>query len=92
MRHYLATLHKRPDHHKKRFALVVSGSFTLLIFAIWILVNFGGPEPTPASANKSIEESSPIVSLMRGFGTGLQALFGGEGREAELEPVNNYGR
>lgn len=41
IKNYLATLHTKPDHHKKRFSLFVSGCITLLIFTIWATVNFG---------------------------------------------------
>jgi hypothetical protein len=41
IKNYLATLHTKPDHHKKRFSLLVAGSFTLLIFTVWATVNFG---------------------------------------------------
>ncbi|MEK7175863.1 MAG: hypothetical protein AAB695_00620 [Patescibacteria group bacterium] len=67
MRKYLATLHKRPPHHKKRFALLTSGAFTLLIFAIWVLVNFGQGEATPAAAEKSLEVVSPLESIKNNF-------------------------
>ncbi|MEK7227438.1 MAG: hypothetical protein AAB641_00925 [Patescibacteria group bacterium] len=67
MRKYLATLHKRPPHHKKRFALLTSGAFTLLIFAVWALVNFGEGDETPAAAEKSLEVINPLESLKNNF-------------------------
>lgn len=80
MRQYLATLHKRSHHHKKRFALLASGSFTLLVFGIWALVNFGSTplttSGTEASANRAIEEASPFGSLWRGLGASFSALRG----------------
>ncbi len=42
MKDYLKEIHTKPHHHKKRFAFLVSGSTTLLIFAVWSLVRFGG--------------------------------------------------
>lgn len=42
MKRYLSQIHTKPEAHKKRFALLVSGGFTLLIFAIWSVVMFGG--------------------------------------------------
>jgi len=41
MRKYLAELHKKPDHHKKQFALLASGTITLFIFGVWSLATFG---------------------------------------------------
>jgi len=80
MRQYLATLHKRPHHHKRRFALLASGGFTLLVFGIWALVNFGSTSlttsGTEASANKAVEEASPLGSLYRGLGASFEALRG----------------
>lgn len=89
MRQYLSTLHERPHSHKKRFALVTAGSFTLLIFAIWALATFGAPDPTPANANAAIEEVSPLGSLMRGVGVGFKAMMGTTNELKEgLEVVN----
>jgi len=82
MRTYLATLHKKSPSHKKRFALITSGTFTLLIFAIWALATFGpstfgtmdsGQE---ASANQAVGEANPFGSLLRGVGAGFKALTG----------------
>ena len=89
MRQYLATLHKRPVHHKKRFALVTAGSFTLLIFAIWALATFGREAPTTASANQAIEEANPFGSLWRGIGAGWESLINSTDElKAGLEAVN----
>lgn len=41
MRKYLSTIHQRSDTHKRHFAFAVSGGTTLMIFAIWTMVNFG---------------------------------------------------
>lgn len=90
MRTYLSTLHERPHTHKKRFALVTAGSFTLLIFAIWALATFGAQEPTPASANRAVEESSPIGALIRGMGTGFKAFVSGTSEVKESLEVVNY--
>lgn len=80
MRSYLATLHKRSDTHKKRFALAASGGFTLLIFGIWSMVNFGSASMpasgTAASVNKAVEEANPFGSLLRGVGTSFKAMMG----------------
>lgn len=77
MRKYLATLHKRPHHHKKRFALLTSASFTLLIFSIWALVNFGVDKESAVQANSAaVGEASPFGSLWRGLGASIEALRG----------------
>ncbi len=90
MRQYLATIHEKPPTHKKRFALVTAGSFTFLIFAIWALATFGPTvEPTTASANRAVQEVTPLNSLMRGIGAGFRALIGTTGEIKEgLETVN----
>ncbi|MDB5194784.1 MAG: hypothetical protein JWN50_798 [Parcubacteria group bacterium] len=68
VRKYLAGMHTRPEHHKKRFALAVSGSATLLIFTLWTLARFGaGGTPdtvaqTPVSDTSS-SALSPVASL-----------------------------
>lgn len=42
MKKYLSEIHKKPEAHKKRFALAVSGGFTLLMLMTWSVVSFGG--------------------------------------------------
>ena len=78
MRRYLATLHKRPHHHKKRFALLASGGFTLLVFGIWALVNFGTTPATQVEVygGAKEEQASPFGSLYRGLGASFEALRG----------------
>ena len=77
MRQYLATLHKRSRQHKKRFAFFASGGATLLIFAIWAVVNFGSLSTNSgqaASVNKIANEPNPFGSLMRGLESGFDSL------------------
>ena len=89
MRQYLATLHQKPDHHKKRFALLVSGSFTLLIFGIWFLVRTGG-ESVVAENSKEV---TPLGSFQASIGAALKVLRNDVGdRETGLETVQKYGR
>jgi hypothetical protein len=83
MRKYLATLHKRPDHHKKRFALLVSGGFTLAIFAVWSMVTLG-PNGTLAQDNRQLttdnqrqNEVSPFESLTSSVASGWQSVVEG---------------
>lgn len=78
MRKYLATLHKRPEHHQKNFALAVSGGVTLFIFAIWLLVNFGSVSAVSDTQTEEVatlgrvKEVSPLESL----GLSLAASWG----------------
>jgi hypothetical protein len=77
MRHYLATLHKRPHHHQKRFALITSGTFTLLIFGIWAMVNFPpsmADQPVVAESQKEVSEANPFGSLTRGMAASFESL------------------
>lgn len=98
MRKYLATLHKRPHHHKKRFALAASGGFTLLVFGIWALVNFGGEAATVANVQSAAaEQANPFGSLWRGLGASFQALRGNvdelkNGLEVINSQTDTYGR
>ncbi|OHA91947.1 MAG: hypothetical protein A3J09_00375 [Candidatus Zambryskibacteria bacterium RIFCSPLOWO2_02_FULL_51_21] len=78
MRKYLSTLHKRSPKHKKRFALLASGGFTLIIFAVWVAVNFGSTvlpgNGTEAAAKKAVEGPNPFGSLMRGLESSFESL------------------
>lgn len=79
MRKYLASLPERSDSHKKTFALLVSGGFTLFIFAIWALVNLGTPSGELAEGER-VEAESPLVSL----GSGLAGALGAIKTETKL--------
>ena len=75
MRQYLATLHTQPPHHKKRFALLTSAGFTLVIFLIWALVNFGGTTPEVVNGQaRSNKEVSPLSSLLGGVMASVRSL------------------
>jgi hypothetical protein len=69
MRRYLSTLHKRSHTHQKNFALAVSGGFSLLILAIWLLVRFGAVNPVVAEQAPhttelgTVKEVGPLESL-----------------------------
>jgi hypothetical protein len=82
MKKYLASLKDKPEPHKKRFALLVSGSATLVIFAIWTMVTFGGgtmDESKKANAQVT-KEVSPFASLREGLAAsfaGLSEALGG---------------
>ena len=80
MRKYLAELHKKPDHHKKQFALLVSGTITLFIFGIWSLVNFGigGKIVTEdngilVTSERTENEVSPFQLLRSSLASSLEA-------------------
>ncbi len=82
MKRYLATLHTKSDHHKKRFAFLASGSVTLLIFGIWSLATFGIGDEVAENLNNTEnrvateQEVSPLESLLSGVAASFQALRG----------------
>lgn len=91
MRKYLATLHKKPESHRRRFALLASSTITLFIFSIWSLVNFGLPENRQIAQQemRNVEEVSPFDSLRAGVGAAVQSLRGGFGEVKQgLEQVD----
>jgi len=81
MKKYLSELHTKPHHHKKRFALAVSGSVTLLIFAVWAVVRFGDV-PQIAKENSgpvnlaATVESSGFEQIIDGIESSWQSLTG----------------
>jgi len=91
MRKYLATIHTRSPYHKKRFAFLVSGGFTLLIFGVWSLATFGTAEKT---VTKNDNEFSPLESLKASVSTAFRVLRSDVDEvEKGLETVNQeYGR
>ena len=82
MRQYLATIHTRSDKHKKRFALLTSGGFTLFIFIIWSLVKFSpfGSDSNAVVANEvnvptnTANAISPLDNISSGISASFQAL------------------
>ena len=98
MRKYLAELHNKPDHHKRRFAFLASSTVTLFIFAIWSMATFGfntsilgGNESQTASiASAKIEEEvSPFQSIRMNIADSLDAIKNGWGELKEgLEAVD----
>jgi len=98
MRKYLATLHTKSDHHKKRFALIVSGCFTLLIFAIWLEVRFGPSDTQTVAATMQADTvngaPSPLESL-KASASEAWSLLSGQVDKAEeglksVDLQNNY--
>ena len=73
MDRYLAKLHKKPDHHKKRFALLASSTITLFIFGVWSLTTFG---VNSISREVVVEKSevSPLQSLRTSLASSFEAL------------------
>lgn len=78
---FLARLHKKPDHHKRRFAFMTSATITLLIFGVWSLatygvggVNIGGKGEDPILAETTKSEVGPMDSLRESLATGFEAL------------------
>lgn len=83
MRRYLAELHTKPDHHKRRFALFASSTITLFIFGVWSLATFGVNDKIIARNNVSVpstrvesNEISPFQSLRLSLAASLEAIRG----------------
>lgn len=101
MRHYLSTLHTRSESHKKRFAFLVSGGFTLMMFSLWSLATFGTggtieQERAVVAQKEEVREVTPFASLREGLATGLaglaEAIGGLTGGFKGAADLNNYGR
>ena len=73
MRKYLTTLHTRSNRHKKRFALLVSSFFTLFIFGMWSLVNFG-TSPSVVAEKEKVNEIGPFQSIRANLASSFDAL------------------
>lgn len=81
MKRYLVTLHKKPDHHKKQFAFLVSSTITLIIFGVWSLATFPplrlADQPVLAGGKNNASnasEVSPFQSLKMSLADTLSAL------------------
>lgn len=79
MNKYLHSLHKKPEHHKKRFALLASGTITLFIFGIWSFVNFAPQSNQLVSKSErdtsKVIEISPLQSMRLNLASSLEALL-----------------
>ena len=71
MRKYLAELHKKPDHQKRHFALLVSGTITLFIFGVWSMITFGINTGVMAEAENEV---SPFQSVRSSLASSLEAV------------------
>lgn len=83
MQNFFAKLHQKPDHHKKRFALLASSTITLFIFGFWSVATFGGSggvladvdtESQTASVIASENEVGPFKSLRSSLGGSISAI------------------
>lgn len=80
MRKYLAELHRKPDNHKKRFALLASGTITLFIFGVWSLATFGTSKGDIVAVNdhapavSAEREISPLQSLKMSLAASFAAV------------------
>jgi hypothetical protein len=78
MKEYLRTIHERTPSHRNRFALLVSGGTTLLIFGVWSLVVFGGQTAVLAEAPtpkvEEVEAESPFGGLSGGVANSFSAI------------------
>jgi hypothetical protein len=82
MRKYLAELHKKPVHHRKRFAFMASSTITLFILGVWSFSTFGinsgriadsGSE-SAISVRTENEEVGPLKSLRMNMAAGIEAI------------------
>lgn len=78
MKKYLNNLYNKPDHHKKRFALLASGTITLIIFGFWSLTVFPqtAQEQIAQETTESVavKEVSPFESIGMNLASSLEAL------------------
>jgi len=79
MDRYLAKLHSKPEHHKRRFALLASSTITLFIFGVWSIATFGvsnigGSNTYTASGIEESSEVSPLESLRLNLASSFEAL------------------
>jgi len=62
MSNYIENLKTKPEHVKKRFAFIVSLSFTFLVFAGWIAsYGFSGSSAVVATLDANSNEEKAIV-------------------------------
>ncbi|MBX4199140.1 hypothetical protein KW800_02630 [Candidatus Parcubacteria bacterium] len=67
MKKYIMELHKKPLHHKKRFALLTAGSTTLVIFAFWSAIMFAAPSKVVESADTAVNLAAVPTSGVTPF-------------------------
>lgn len=90
---YIENLRGKPEHVRKRFAFIVSFSFSFLLFAGWIFTSYG-LKSSPILAEKSSESvavEKPVSSLTAsaiGVFDDIKAMFAGSNKAeyvSELE-------
>lgn len=93
---YIDSLHTRSEHHVRRFSMIVSGCFTLLIFGLWLAFKLG-PNPVLAGATQPVvppPAESPFQSLKANASEAWALLTGEVGKaKSGLQSVdlqNNY--
>ena len=82
MQEYLRKLYMKPDHHKKRFALLASSTITLFIFGIWSVATFGindgiiaNNESASTASAQVANEVSPFQSLHMSLASSFEAIL-----------------
>lgn len=90
MRRYIQKLRQKPDHHKRNFAFLVSGTVTLIIFGVWSAVNFGGEAKlADEGSSRTTGEVSPLESMRMNLGSSIEAIREGFGGVQEgIEGIN----
>ncbi len=73
MDEYLTKMRAKPAHHKKYFALGVSGCVTSIIFLVWSFVNFGGA--ATVVAENIPDEKVRAVSPFQNVGNSLSSTW-----------------
>lgn len=82
---YIRELKKKSPEHKKRFALIVSGSVTLIIFVTWMFVKFGVSEPVVVNKGvRSVELASVTQADTSFFKDVFSAMGGALGSITEI--------
>jgi hypothetical protein len=78
MENYLEQMRQRPEHHKKYFALGVSGCFTAIIFLVWVFANFGGAATVVAEnvPDKQSQGASPFENISNSVANAWSAMRG----------------
>lgn len=79
MRKYLSEIHTKSPKHKKRFALLVSGSFTLVIFAFWSMVSFRDEPQVAKDTTGPVNlaatiEAAPLDNILDGIKDSWKSL------------------
>lgn len=97
MRRYIENIQDKSDNHKRRFALVVSGMFTLLIFSLWSMTTFGvllntsNVDKTQQEAQVLSTEVSPLDSIWSDV-SGTFSDIKGQFNSLKESAFNIYGR